>query len=341
MKAAILYGPNDIRVEEVPIPKISSNEVLVKIMITAVCPSDLGMINSASGRFVGRIGMSGHEFAGEVVEVGKDVHNLKIGDKVTTDLIYRDYTCFYCKRGRTNLCESRYDKAPKGFAYAQYIGAPADRTYTFPDSISYEEAAITEPLAACINGVERANINAGDDVVIIGSGPIGLMQLQLAKNRGGRVIMCDMIEKRLEIAKKLGADEVINVKENNIVDSVMKLTGGKGGTSVIVAVGDKQAMEQSILLTRPTATVVFFAGTHTHPPENIQVNPDLVHYGELTITGASDKTNEQFKESLKLIISGKIRIKPLISHRFKLDEVTEAIKVAKGREGIKVIVEPN
>jgi L-iditol 2-dehydrogenase len=297
MKAAILRDRDEIKVEEVPDPKTNDDEVLVKVMANAVCPSDLGMIKNASRHFIGRPGISGHEFAGVVVGLGKDVTNLKMGERVVSDLIFRDYTCYYCKRGYTNLCVSRY-KEDREFGYAQYIRAPADRTYSFPDSVSFEEASLTEPLAASINGISRANIRSGDDVVIIGSGPIGLFE-------------------------------------------VKKLTEEKGANSVIVAVGDKHAEEQSILITRPTGTVVFFAGTHKHPPENIQINPDLVHYGELTITGASDKTHEQFKEALKLIVSGSLKIKPLISHRFKLDDITKAIDVAKGKEGIKIVVEPN
>jgi L-iditol 2-dehydrogenase len=340
MKAAILRDHDDINVEEVPDPKTNADEVLVKVMANAVCPSDLGMIKNASSHFIGRPGISGHEFAGVVVGLGKDVTNLKMGERVVSDLIFRDYTCYYCTRGYTNLCVSRY-KEDREFGYAQYIRAPADRTYSFPDSVSFEEASLTEPLAASINGISRANIRSRDDVVIIGSGPIGLLQLQLSKMKGARVIMCDLIEKRLELAKQLGADAVINVKETDLVEEVKKLTDEKGANSVIVAVGDEHAEEQSILITRPTGTVVFFAGTHKKPPRNLQINPDLIHYGELTITGASDKTHEQFKEALKLIVLGSVKIKPLISHKFTLDDITKAIDVARGKEGIKIVVEPN
>jgi L-iditol 2-dehydrogenase len=344
MRATILYGPNDLRIEEVDVPSLGPHEVLIKVMADGICPTGLHAVRNGvqwgappGVRFPG---FPGHEFGGEVVEVGRSVKGVKVGDKVVGDLILRCGRCHYCRTGRGNLCEN-LDRLGY-FSWAGYVKTLDDQTYRIPDGISYEEAAFTEPLACVLHGNRRANIPPGGNVVIIGAGPIGQLHLQLAKNiSGARVIVSDPIEKRLKIARSLGADEIVRPDKEDMTKRVKELTEGKGADSVVVTIGNAKAQEESLQLVRKAGTVLFFAGIHGFGVPSSSINPNLIHYGEVDIRGSFDKTPEEFRCALKLIGLGTVKVKPLVSHMLPLDRVMEGLNMAEGKSGLKIMIHPN
>jgi len=343
MKATILYGPDDLRIEEVPVPELKPHEVLIKVVVDAICPTGVSAVKLGKQwgpPNVKIIGMAGHEFSGTVVKVGEGVTNVKVGDRVVADTILRCGKCHYCRTGRDNLCPH---KRTLGYlSWAEYIKTVDYQTYKIPENLTYEEAAFTEPVACVLHAFEHANIGPGYDVVIIGAGPMGLMHLQMAKNVGGaRVIIADLIDARLEKAKELGADEVINPSKENLEDRVKELTEGRGADTVIVTVGIPEVEAQGVKLAGKGGTVLFFAGVHVHGEPEMILNPNKVHYDEVIVTGAFDKTAEQFKRALKLIGLGKIKVMPLVSHKFPFSKIHEAIETTAQHKGLKVLVYPS
>ncbi|HEX2186514.1 MAG TPA: zinc-binding dehydrogenase, partial [Chloroflexota bacterium] len=207
-----------------------------------------------------------------------------------------------------------------------------------PEHVSFEEAAFCEPLACVINGNEMTPMRLGDDVVIVGAGPIGLMHLQLARNRGARVIVSDPIAARLEVARKLGAHDVIDASSTDAVARVKELTEGRGADAVIVAVGAGEPVRQGLEMAAINGRVNFFAGTY--PPVELPFDPNLVHYRQLLVTGSHDFTPHHFSTALKLIQYRIVNVETLISHRFTLDAVRDAFEVAASRGGLKAMVLP-
>lgn len=336
MRAAMIYGPYDLRIEETDRPTIDEDKVLIRIDACGICPSDVrGYMGTRKGVH-GFPYIPGHEWVGHIVEVGRNVSDLKEDDRVVPDWRVVCGRCYYCRRGIFNYCSNlARDKVRGGFCDYGYAILPNLRL--IPVGISCEEACFTEPLACCINGIKRCNIQVGDDVVVVGSGPIGLMHLQLAKRLGARVISCDIIEERLEKAKSLGADESINSSKENPIERVKELTEGKGANVVVVAVGGRTPIEQGMEMAGICGTVNLFAGTH--PPVTIQFDPNAVHYKQLWVTGSHDYTPHDFTTALKLISTGAVLVRPLISHVLPLEKTKEGFDTVVGQRGLKVVID--
>jgi L-iditol 2-dehydrogenase len=336
MRAAHLYGPGELRVERVERRQIEADdEVLIRIHACGICPSDLRAYTGVRAGFRPFPYIPGHEWAGEIVELGPAVEGFSIGDRVAPSWRIVCGKCYYCTRGLHNYCENlQYGRVRGGFA--EYGVAPADSLYRIPDEVSYQEASFSEPLACCINGSLASRISFGDDVVIVGAGPIGLIHLQLAKHQGGRVISSELIPERLIVAQELGADEVVHAGQTDPVERVKELTEGRGANVVIVAVGARRAAEQALEMAGIGATVNFFAGTY--PSVEIPFDPNLVHYKQLALTGSHDYTPDHFRTALRFIQSGTARVSPLISHELALDETKRGFDVVAERNGLKVII---
>ncbi len=345
MRASTYHGPEDLRISKVEVPSINSREILVRVKKAAVCGTDVRIYH---GRFrvpitPGRI--IGHEFSGDIVEVGSEVDGFKEEGKVTARPIMNCSKCPYCLKGRVNLCLTRptlgyeYDGA-----FAEYIRIPeaairSGNLFEIPDNLSYEEGALAEPLAACLNGFERSNVEVGSTVTILGAGPIGLIHLQLAKLGGARkVIMTDLFEERLDTAKKLGASLTINSRNEDPSKIVKDETEGLGADVAIVAVGATKAIEQALKTVKKGGTVNLFGGSPTGSTINIDPNP--IHYGELIVTGSSGSTPHHQSKALRLMSRGQIRMKPLITHDLPLERTVEAIKMKEKGEGLKHLLTP-
>lgn len=337
MKAARLYGTRDLRVEEVGNPEPGPGEALIHIRTCGVCPSDLrAYLGARPGSVPSLPRTPGHEWTGVVVALGDGTEDggIRVGDRVVADWRQVCGKCYQCRRGVFNYCEHPTRGVRGGFA--EYGVAPLSQLRVIPDNVSFEEASFTEPLACIVQAHSYTQINLGDDVVIVGAGPIGLMHLQVALHRGGRVIVSDPIANRLEKAKELGAHDVIDASKQDPVERVKALTEGRGANAVIVAVGHPEPIQQGLRMGAINAWINFFAGTY--PPTEIPVDPNLIHYQQLRVTGSHDFTPHHFTTALRLIQFGIVRVKPLISHRYELDQVRDAFETTAGRSGLKSIV---
>ncbi len=338
----MLYGIRDLRIEDVDVPEVEAGEVLIKIKAATTCGTDLKIFQRGYVEKVIKLPtVFGHEWAGEVVEVGKGLEWPKQGMRVRAGNSAPCLHCMMCTRGNYNLCENMIWLWG---AYAEYIKVPARMVLVnlqvIPQHISYEEAAITEPLACVLHGAEKVGVKLGDTVAIIGAGPIGLLHLLTAKKNGAeKVISIDLVEERLNFAKKLGADEIINAGKENVVEKVRQLTGGYGVDVVIEAIGLPQTWEQALKLVRKGGSVLEFGGCP--PGTEITVDTEQLHYGEVTVRGAFHATPLHFKKALNLIASGTIDVKPLITKKIGLEEIAEAFEIlSTTKSEIKIAVIP-
>ncbi|MEM2576752.1 MAG: alcohol dehydrogenase catalytic domain-containing protein [Candidatus Bathyarchaeia archaeon] len=344
MKAARLYAPQNLKIEEVNIPEINDEEVLIENKVALTCGTDLKMYKR--GHPYAKLPLTiGHEFAGVRVKVGSKVKNFKKGDRVVAVNSAPCNTCFYCKRGKQNLCE-KIEEDMIGFtiegAYAQYVKVPAkivkQNMHIIPEHISFEEAAILEPLACVVHGNQLLNLNIKDDVAIIGSGPIGLLHLQLIKAEGCKAIVIDLSKERLKVAEELGADITINANEVNPIEEIKKITNGRGVDTAIEAVGLPETWRIAVALTRKGGETLLFGGCK--PGDLAEFDASHIHYGELTIKGAFHHTPLAVEKALKLIVSKVIRIDKIISHRMNLSNIEDALKLMAEGKAVKVAITP-
>jgi L-iditol 2-dehydrogenase len=342
MKAALLYGVKNLQIEEIDIPKVEAGEILVRVRAATTCGTDLKIFQR--GYVDGVIKMPtvfGHEWSGDVMEVGEGVDWLREGMRVRAGNSSPCLRCRMCRKEQYNLCENMMWLWG---AYAEYIKVPARivmlNTQEIPSHVSYEEAAVTEPLACVLHGIEKARVNMGDVVAIIGAGPIGLLHLLLARKMGaGKIIISDTIDERLELAQKLGADEIIDAKKEDTVGKTKQLTEGYGADVVIEAIGLPETWKQALKMVVKGGTVLEFGGCP--PGTEIKVSTEQLHYGETTLLGAFHATPAHFKKILSLIASGAINVKPLISRRVKLDQILEAFEtLTTSKTDIKIAILP-
>lgn len=336
MKAAMLYGYKDLRIEEVKKPVAAEDEIVYKVMACGVCPSDVRSWNRNQELKQPRI--PGHESVGVVTEIGDKVEDLEVGDSIVRD--WRDTcgTCYYCRKGLYNFCLEAETPKRRRFSggFCEYSKVRDTVYRKMPKRVSYEEAAFTEPLACCINGIHQSNIEIGDDVAIIGCGPIGMQLLQLSKIRGARIIAVDLKDERLDLAKKLGAHEVINAREQDTIQGIMDLTENRGVNASIVAVGGAIPIKNGMDVLDIDGTLNIFAGTW--PAVEIPVDPNPPHYRHLKYTGSHDFTPHDFSTALKLIENKIVDVKSLISHRLPLEETQKGFDIVTKQEGYKVII---
>jgi len=345
MKAIQYHGPGEIKVEEIDVPEIASEELLVKVEVTLTCGTDLKMYRK--GHRLARPPMTmGHEFAGIVADVGNRVTTFKEGMRVVAANSAPCNACFFCRRGKPNLCE-HLEEDLIGFsasgAYAEYVRVPAkivrQNVHRIPDHVSFKEAALLEPLACVVHGNDLADIRLGDSVVIVGAGPIGLLHLQLAKHRGaGKVIVIDVSDARLESAHKLGAENTINPERENQIQKVTELTGGLGADVVIEAVGLPETWENTIRMTRKGGTALLFGGCPSGT--SVSVDTGELHYGELTIRGAFHHTPSCVEKALSLISSSIIMTSEIITHEMPLKDVEKALQLMAEGKAVKVAIIP-
>ncbi|MBX5327326.1 MAG: zinc-dependent alcohol dehydrogenase [Candidatus Bathyarchaeia archaeon] len=342
MLAAMIYGVRDLRVEEVAKPEVRHGEVLVKVKAATMCGTDLKIFNRGYVEGVIKLPTAfGHEWAGEVAEVGEGVAWPKRGMRVRAGNSAPCLRCRMCQRGNFNLCE---DMLWLWGAYAEYIKVPSRMVLVnmqeIPAHVSFEEAAITEPLACVLRGAEKANVKLGDTVAIIGAGPIGLLHLLVARRLGAeRVLVVDLVDERLEFAVGLGADEVVNAGREEAVKRVRELTDGYGADVVIEAIGQPSTWEQAFKMARKGGTVLEFGGCP--PNTEIRVGTEMLHYGDLTVVGAFHTTPTHFKRALNLIASATIDVKPLITQKMPLEKIKEAFEtLTTSKKDIKIAINP-
>ena len=339
MKVAVWYGGKGIRIEDAPKPKIKSNEVLVRVKAVGICGSELHAYEGISQRRTPPLIM-GHEFSGEVVEVGKDVENFKLGERIVVDPLKRCGVCTPCVRGQGNVCRNvRLLGLHTSGAFAEYIAVPDLNCYMLPDHVTFEEGAMAEPLSVAIRAVNNSSIKLGDTVVIIGAGIIGLTVLKAAKAAGtGNLVVSDVVDYRLDYAKAFGADVTINSKTEDPVARVMELTDGSGADVVFEAVGLEATVQQGIqmLAIGGRLTVVgMLSRTMTLDVLSIVTR-------ELQVRGSYAYAQDDFRRALSYIISRKIDVKPLITNVLPLEKTKEGFEMIHEKKGkaLKIILKP-
>lgn len=343
MRAALLYGIKDLRLEYIDIPEIGEKEVLVKIKAATTCGTDVKIYKRGyvSIGFVKYPQLFGHEWAGEIVKVGEKVEKFKNGMRVRAGNSAPCFICQLCKEEKYNLCENR---TWLWGAYSEYIKVPEEiikyNMQEIPSHLSFEEAAITEPLACVIYGDKKAGIKIGDTVAIIGAGPIGILHAQVAKIMGAKkVIIIDLVDERLDIAKKLGADEIINSGKEDMIESVKDLTNNRGADVVIEAVGIPETWEKALKLVKKGGTVLEFGGCP--PGTKIEIETELLHYKEITVLGTFHANPHDFEIALDMISSGAVKVKPLITKRMSLDNIKEAFDILlTSKKDLKIAINP-
>lgn len=340
MKAAVLHGIEDLRVESVPVPPMPGPDFCrVKIGACGICGSDIHFFRHGKiGDFVVTSPMSlGHEAAGTIVEVGPAVTSLKVGDRVAIEPGYTCRQCEFCKSGRYNLCKDVIFLAapPHDGAFAEYLAWPADFLFKLPDSVSLEEGAMIEPFSVGLHAARRAQVKGGDWVLVTGSGPIGLCALQAATASGAtRVFVSDMVASRLESATALGAAATINLTDADIEEAVAELTSGRGVDVVLECSGTAAAVRGAVEVVKPGGMVQLVGNfMETHPSVPIQRMVER----ELSVSGLFRYCNT-YPTAIDMVATGRVNVTALVTHRYGLDETPTAMawvdenkdKVVKG-----------
>ena len=347
MIAGAYNGTPDIEVITRDIPEIKSDEALLKVHACGVCGTDLRILRSGHQRITkGTKRILGHELSGEIVKVGKDLSWPDIGLRVIASPNMGCGTCDLCLQGFTQLC-SKYFSYGVGIdgAFAEFMRIPSaaftqGNVSEIPGNLSYEEAAMIEPLSCVVRGLSACNPKLGETVLIIGVGAIGLMFVQLAKLQGTRVIVSSRNDQRSQLAKKFGADFTFNPQQDDFQQAVLAATDGRGVNVAIVAAPSKEAQAAAIEVLAHHGRINFFGGL-PRDDEITHVNANLVHYKELNITGTTGSSILQFRTALSLVKNGMINVSDLITHRFPLKEIPLAIQSVRSKQGLKTMIQPN
>jgi L-iditol 2-dehydrogenase len=340
MKSAVFFGKRDIRVVERDIPALGDEEVLIKVMACGVCGSDLHIYEGDQGstETVPPL-VQGHEFSGIITAIGDAVKNCKVGDRVCIDPADNCGECFYCASGMMSHCDHmRAIGTNVDGGFSQYCKVKSRLIHHLEDNVSYIEGAMAEPLACCINGIDRSGIIPGDSVVIYGGGMIGLLMLQLAKLKGaGKVALIEPVKERRSMALKLGADVVINPLEQKVKDTLHehKMLHVK---TVIECCGLKSTSEEAIEIVDKQGTVILFAVTALDAVMNLKTYE--VFQKEITVCG-SFCSPYTMARAVELINSQRIDVTMMLGGVEPLEGLTEILENADKRAKGKYVILPN
>ncbi len=343
MTAAVLYGKEDVKIEKVPIPRVGEGEVLVKVQVALTCGTDVKVYQRGyHARMIVPPALFGHELAGIVEEVGPSVRGFKKGMRVVALNSAPCQMCFYCSKHQENLCE---DLLFNNGAYAEYIKIPRriveSNMLAIPNNVSFEEAAMAEPLACVLRGLHETNVEIGDTVVVIGGGPIGLMFVQVAKLTGCNVIAVVKRDAQVTAAKRFGADEIIQIGDvEDPVEAVRSLAPDRRGADVVIeAVGRPQAWEWAVDMVRKGGTVNFFGGCASGT--RVALDTNRLHYSEITLKATFHHTPEGVRKAFALITEKKIRGTDYITGEAPLSRLQQVLRHMLNRNGdIKTAIIP-
>ncbi len=344
MKAIQYYGPQDIKFEEVMVKPPEDGEVVVKVMAALTCGTDVKTFRRGHPVLIKSIPSGfGHEFSGIVEKVGRNVDNVKVGDRVVAANSAPCGDCFYCKRGEYNLCENL--DLLNG-AYAQFITVPArivkKNMLILPKDLSFEKAAFCEPLANVVHGVERTDIKAGNTVGIIGIGPIGLMFARLAKLKGAKVIVAGRNPLKLKMAEEFAhADEIVDLTKYPNPEKIFRaFTEEEKGLDVAVeCVGLPEIWERIFSCVRPGGTVHFFGGCKSG--STVTFDTTKMHYGDIKMMSVFHHTPKYFRMALDYIASGEVEVEKLITDTLPLEKIEYAMHQHIDGKAIKFLIKPN
>lgn len=344
MKAAVLKEVGKLEIKDVETPECPPDGLLIKVAACAVCGTDVKVYHHGH-RLIVPPRITGHEVAGTIVELGEEARGYHVSRRVAVAPAVPCGQCYYCYRGIQGMCENltaigyHYDGG-----FAEYMAVPGVAARngcvnSVPPGVSFEEAALAEPLACCINAQELMDVGLSDVVLIMGAGPIGCLNAGLAKARGAaRVILTDIKKERLKLAEKVaGADLYLNMTGDELKERVFAETERRGADKVIVACSSAKAQEESLGLVAKRGMVDFFGGLPKDEPY-IKFNSNLLHYREFFVVGNHGSAPRHNALALGLIAAGKIKVKDLITHRFNISDTLKGIEVTEAAEGLKVII---
>lgn len=337
MKAAVYYGPNDIRVEDVPRPQIGPGELLVKVAGCGLCGSDIVKIRYET---VKPPAVFGHEVVGRVAEVGEGVNAFAAGDRVVVAHHVPCYACHYCRHQSYSMCRTfkSLNIYPGGFA--EFVRVPSRNTmhsvFRIPVHLSYEEASFTEPVACCLRAVKRSRTLPNDSMVVVGLGSIGLLMVQLARMYGCRVLGVDVVPERVQLARELGAELAVNASAAPVRQAVLDATEGRGADVVMLTAGTTQSLAQAFDLVRDGGTINMFAGAPLGARLDLDING--FYHRELTMLSSYSPSTIELWEALELLSAGKLEVSRLLTHRLPLEGVGEAVRVTIDKEALKAYI---
>ena len=348
MTAAVLHGKEDIKIERVPIPTLGEGEILVRVHAALTCGTDLKVYRRGyHAKMLVPPALFGHELAGEVEEVGPGVSDFRAGMRVVAANSAPCGVCFYCRRQQENLCDDLFFN---NGAYAEYIRIPRriveKNTLVIPEKVGFEEAAMVEPLACVLLGLNESDVHAGDNVVVIGAGPIGLMFIQIAKAKQCRIISIVKRDEQLAIARHFGADEVVQIPsgadgpQEHVIAAVRELTEGRGADVVIEAVGRPEAWQWAVEMVRKGGTVQFFGGCAAGT--KIELDTTRIHYSALRMLATFHHTPRAVREAFSLISENRVRPLDYITGRAPLSQLQQVFRQMMDRTGdIKTAILPH
>jgi len=339
MRVAMYYNNNDVRIEEMPIPEIDDNELLVKVQACGICGSDV----MEWYRLKKAPRVLGHEIAGDIIKVGKNVKEFKVGDRVFVSHHVPCNTCSFCENDQHTLCKTLHSTNFYPGGFAEYLRVPeinVDRgAFVLPKEMSYEEGAFIEPLACVVRGMRIAEMKSNQSVLVIGSGVAGLLNIKLAKAMGAsKIFATDIDDFRLKTAEKMGADIVINAREN-VAEEIKKHNDGKFADLVILCAGVPSAVKQAIESVQSGGTILFFAPTE--PGVDIPFPLFDLWNKQVKMVSTYAGAPRDIEEAIEIIRTKKMVVTDMITHRFPLGSASEGFKLAaQAKNSIKIIIEP-
>ncbi len=342
MKAGVLLSVNDVNFTTIADPELEAGDMLLKVKAATVCGTDIRILRGRKTAGIRYPCVLGHEFAGVVADTGGN-SQFTVGQAVCVCPQFACGHCEYCIRGAENLCRNM---TAMGYeidgAFAEYVRVPASgvksgNVFAIPTGLSFEEAALAEPLACVMNGQERVGVKMGDTVAILGAGPIGILHIMLARLSGARmIIVSEPNPLRRNAALKAGADLTIDPGAEELFADVKSATGGFGVDVAIVAIGIPSLAKDAIRLVCHRGRISLFAGFSNGVQAELDVN--AIHYNELVVTGSFGLTRVLFERALSMIASGQLEMKSLLTHRFNLSDIKIALDTAEQGSAIKVAV---
>ena len=347
MKAVVYHGPGDVRVEDVAVPTCGDDEILVKVDACAVCGSDMKTFKVGNPRMQAGVVM-GHEFTGLIRVIGPAAAagDLAVGDRIVMATSVGCGECLYCKRGWRNICQNT---KPMGFGYdggmAEYCVIPAravvgGHVVKVPDGLAPEHAALAEPISCAVNSLGHCNIQEGDIVLVMGAGPMGLLNVLVARAKGaGKIILSEPNPERLEQGRPF-CDVAVNPAAQDLAEVVKaESVGGLGVDIAIVAAPAAQPQEQAVHLVRKRGTVCLFASLPVGR-NMLHIDSRAIHYNEIIVVGTSDSTAAHVKEGIDMLVAGKIDGSKIATHILPLDGIHDAFELMAKGEGLRVVLKP-
>ncbi|MCL2348102.1 MAG: alcohol dehydrogenase catalytic domain-containing protein [Planctomycetaceae bacterium] len=346
MKAIVYYAPGDIRLEDIPKPICGDDELLVRVDACAVCGTDLKSRQSGNPRIKAPLVM-GHEFSGIIEKIGVGAETFPgVGDRIVMATSISCGECFYCRRGFRNLC---VDLAPMGFSYpggmAEYTTVPArairnGHVVRVPSHVEAKHAALAEPVSCAVNSVEQCRVQKGDCVLVLGAGPMGLLNALVARAAGAsKILLSELNANRREQAMQFPIDRLIDPANEPIAEIVKSETGGTGADVVIVAAPAAAPQEEALTLVRKQGTVCLFASLPVGKSE-LKIDSRTLHYGEIRLIGTSDSTPAHVEKAVELIASKAIPVDLIVSHTLPLDRIERAFELMLNGESLRVVLVP-